>query len=702
MKKSLKATFLLLGVFSVVLLLVGISLFLLINPNAFKPELSALVKQHTGRVLTIPGDLKLAIFPAPGIKIGKMALSNAANFPDQPFAEVASAQISIKWLPLLTNKFELGKIQLEGLSLNLSKNKQGETNWSDLNKLSETTAINTPLDIKDSDETAVAKLLVEELSVAHGHIVWQDQQAERMIDLNAVQITVNKLGVDRPIALSLGFNLTKPGMNSVHKIQLSTQLTLNNALDRLSAKDIKVNSLSTGEQIPGEQLKLAGLVKAIEYQPTLQTIKVEGLQLNTQNVTINADVSGRQLRDNPDIRGTAQVAAFNVKEFMRLQGLVVPVMQDPTVLDSLVADLSVQATDHSVTFNNVNLRLDQSSLKGSAELTDFKQPAMIFSAEIDTLNADRYFAPQANIPSPILSSAVVVAATDQALQPLERLKNLALNGNILIRQLHMKQLDLQDVNLAIQSKAGQIQTQQTIKGLFQGSYQGNASLALLDNIPKVSVDEKIAHINVESLLHALNSKTALTGVMNASAQLHGQGDSTQALKASLAGDIQFLLENTAIKGLNIQKLLDSVKSLISGQAIPSALKTGQSVFNQVQGTANVKGGIIENHDLVATSASVLMTGEGQVDLNTDQIAYTLKARLLNAATPIKETDAWPLSLKIGGKLNNPSFTVDIVDALLEENKLKIEEKKTELLEKLDKTLHKKLGIGTSELLKKLF
>ncbi|NOT83615.1 MAG: AsmA family protein [Methylococcaceae bacterium] len=702
MKKPLKIALLLAGILAAGLLLAIIGVWLLIDPNNFKPELAALVKQRTGRALSIPGDLKFAIFPAPGFKVGKMTLSNAANFPDKAFAEITAADVRIKWMPLLKNKIELGKIQLYGLVLNLSKNKQGESNWADLSKRPQAGEITPPLDVSTTDKRSAETFSVDQLSLEQGHIRWEDQQAERVIDVTEVQVTADNLGLARPITLSLGFNLSKRGVASEHKIQLRAQLNLDNALDVFNAKDIMVSAYSTGEQIPGGHLTVAGLIKAVEYQQTLQTFKVEGLQASALNLSLNADLSGHQLRNNPDIRGTVQVAAFNPKQFLQQQTLAIPATQDPTVLSSLAADLAVQATDHSLTLNHFNVKLDQTRLKGSAELVDFKQPVITFSAEIDTLDVDRYFAPQAKVPTPILSSSVVIAATNQAVQPLERLKNLSLNGKLLIRQLKMNHLDMQEVSLDMQSKTGQIQTQQTIKQLYQGFYQGNASLSLLDNMPHITVDEKIAHINLEPFLSALSANAQLTGVLDASAQLHGQGNTAKALKASLAGDVQFLVENGAIKGLNLQKLLDNLKSLLSGQIIAPAYNSEQSLFSHLKGTANVKAGIIENHDLVADATNIAVNGEGNVDLNTDQIAYKLKARLLNAATPIKELNAWPLILSISGNLSNPNYRVDSIGALLEENEQKIEEKKTELLEKLDKTLHKKLGIGASELLKKLF
>ena len=117
-------------VFLIVLAVFTLPFF--IDPNSFKPEIAAAVKNNTGRDLTMTGELKLSIFPWLGISTGKMALGNAAGFQEQPFATLEESDIKIKLLPLLTKEIEVSRIVLKGLTLNLAKNQQGVSNWDDL------------------------------------------------------------------------------------------------------------------------------------------------------------------------------------------------------------------------------------------------------------------------------------------------------------------------------------------------------------------------------------------------------------------------------------------------------------------------------------------------------------------------------------------------------------------------------------------
>ena len=72
------------------------------DANAYKQELSGLVKQQTGRDLAFTGDIGLTLYPSLGMKLGAMSLSNAPGFGDQPMVTVQHASISVDVLSILS------------------------------------------------------------------------------------------------------------------------------------------------------------------------------------------------------------------------------------------------------------------------------------------------------------------------------------------------------------------------------------------------------------------------------------------------------------------------------------------------------------------------------------------------------------------------------------------------------------------------
>ncbi len=90
-----------------IVFLIAITIFILplfIDPNNFKPEIAAAVKEKTGRDLELTGPLKLSIFPWVGISTGKMALGNLAGFQDTPFATLEEGNIKVKVIAAISKK----------------------------------------------------------------------------------------------------------------------------------------------------------------------------------------------------------------------------------------------------------------------------------------------------------------------------------------------------------------------------------------------------------------------------------------------------------------------------------------------------------------------------------------------------------------------------------------------------------------------
>ena len=82
--------------------------------------------------MTIEGDLALSVFPWLGLDIGPTQLSNADGFDAPYMARMEAVEVRVKLLPLLRKQLEVNTVRLDGLRLNLGKNRQGETNWADI------------------------------------------------------------------------------------------------------------------------------------------------------------------------------------------------------------------------------------------------------------------------------------------------------------------------------------------------------------------------------------------------------------------------------------------------------------------------------------------------------------------------------------------------------------------------------------------
>ena len=116
----------------ILILIAAVTFAFIFNPNDYKDDVITLFKENTGRQLSIPGDISLSLFPWIGLELGKIEVSNAKGFAKKPFAKMTRLQVRAKLWPLLQQRLEADTLVIEGLNLNLEKNKHGKTNWDDL------------------------------------------------------------------------------------------------------------------------------------------------------------------------------------------------------------------------------------------------------------------------------------------------------------------------------------------------------------------------------------------------------------------------------------------------------------------------------------------------------------------------------------------------------------------------------------------
>jgi AsmA protein len=393
---------------------------------------------------------------------------------------------------------------------------------------------------------------------------------------------------------------------------------------------------------------------------------------------------------------------------MKQLSIASPNMQDANALSKLEVNFNLLTAENSVELQNLAMILDDTKINGSVSINEFALPVIVFNLAMDTIDLDRYLAPVADKSSkPITSPAVAIAVAASAL-PVDTLRKMNVDGQLSLGKLNISGLIMQDIQLILSAKNGIVTTQQSVKQFYQGSYTGNLSMDMRNKKPAFAVNEKITHVQLEPLLKDFKGAARISGLVDASTQLQGQGNRTDQIKSSLNGQLVFLLKDSVVKGFNLQKMIDGSKALINGTALPVDAKNDQSLFSEISGTAAINNSLIENNNLVAKTSKLRASGKGNASLATEKLDYKISAKLLKTeatATEPEQVHDTPVNIIIGGTFNKPTYTLDVAALLTDKNKAKIEklvDKNKDKINKLADKLDKKLGPGAGDLLKGLF
>ena len=666
-----------------------------IVPNDFKPDIAAAVKDKTGRELVLDGDLKLSLFPWIGISTGKLALSNAPGFQDRPFATIEESHVKVQLLPLLSKKIEVSSMALKGLVLNLARNKQGIANWADLadsgpTPPAPTVDVGTQGGQQPTPAAALTAFTIGGIAVENARINWDDQKAEQHIEIHDLNLNTDKFTFDEPVGIAASLTALNSSSNTIQSVKLNTELTVNERLDIFALRHLDLQVITSGETVPGKSLTTVLTVTDIALDMNQQTAKISGLQLKLGDATLTAEMTGTSIKDKPSFQGPVRIAQFNPAKVMQQLTIAVPAMQNANALSKLAINFDLAATADSANLQNLAISLDDSQIKGAVGIKDFAQPAISFNLDIDALDADRYLPPADKSSKPIASPAILLAGGFSVL-PVETLRKLNAEGTVSLGKLKANGLSMQDIHLNLNTKNGVITTQQSVKQFYQGRYTGNLNMDTQGDKSTLAVNEKIDHVQIEPLLKDYNGVARMSGIVDASAQLQGQGSNTEELKATLSGQLSFLFKDGVIKGFNLQKIIDEGKALIKEPTLPKDYKNDQTLFSEMSGTATITNGLIQNNDLVAKSSKLRVDGKGNLNLNSEALDYKVDAKLIDADATEPEQVKGAMTINIAGTLSKPSYTIDIASLLTDKNKAKIDK----LINKLDK----KIGPGLGDLLK---
>lgn len=708
MKKTIK---IMLSVLMVMILLMVVAILVVpvfVDPNQFKPDITAAVKDKIGRELTLDGDIKLSLFPWLGISTGSLTINNTQGFEYKPFASVKASDISVQLLPLLLDKkVVINQVVLKGLQLNLTRNEQGVNNWDDLIKAPEKTS--EPVIANQSSQAttteALALFAVGGISVSDAQISWQDAQSGHDWLVKDVNFDSDKFSFNEPadVTMSLLAINVKSGLSAI--VKFTTSLTVNTQLDNILFNRTELLSTVSGDNIPGKSMASKLTVANAALELSKQVVKLTGLNFALGEAQLSADITGTAINDAADFSGRLSIAPFNLAKLLKELAIALPVMQDAKAMNLLSLQTNLHATADVVELQNMAVTLDDTHAQGQIRINTAKvsqHPAIGFDLVLDSLVVDRYLPPVNvnNSHKQSLASPGAALAAGAALLPVETLRKLNADGQVTLAKITVRGVDLQGVKLKLTARDGNVATQQSAKAIYQGSYSGNLNVDARNKIPVLTLNERLNKVQLEPLLKG-QFKQAITGQLTASAELQAQGGSVDQLKSSLDGHVDVLLKDAVIKGVNLQKIIDNGKALIKGTALPADSKDDQMLFSEITGTAVIKNGVLRNDDLVATAAKLHVDGKGSANFVTKTLDYQVNARL--PAKEPEQAQSPPLVVAITGPFDNLNYTIDASALLADKARIeKVLDKNKDKINKLLNKLDKKLGSGTGDLLKGLF
>ncbi|QLH43236.1 MAG: AsmA family protein [Coxiellaceae bacterium] len=248
------------------------------------------------------------------------------------------------------------------------------------------------------------------------------------------------------------------------------------------------------------------------------------------------------------------------------------------------------------------------------------------------------------------------------------LRGLHGNGGLQIGNLKVSGLSASNVNLQLNADNDVIHFSPIAANLYGGKSNGDITIDMRSQQPKLSINEALQAIQVGNLFQdvANKSKLQVTGTGDLRFNLQTSGQDAKTLTRNLNGNLKFAVTNGSIKNLNLNRALQTALSAINKTSDDKADSNtdNDTSFSSFTGTAVITNGIATNNDLSLKSNSLEMSGNGTANLIDQSFNYHLKVIALGSpfgrdVIDFQQRIGGSFPLLLTGNFNNPKILPDL-------------------------------------------
>jgi len=718
------------------------------DPAWAKQKLTQAVYERNQRTLVIDGVPSLSFFPSIGVRLGKASLSEPAS--SQEFGRVDNARVSVRVMPLLSRQVVVDRIELEGLSARVVRDRNGKFNFDDL-----LSARKEPAPAAPQQGEPVA-FDVGGVAVTRSSILYQDEKSARKIRLSDLSIKTARLSQSATGPFEIAF--VADGEQPKLKLAVTARGTYRYDLARkqfavdgvdagikgdafgvtqldasLRAKEAAIGGAGAGMQVTALALKAKGQLAqdAFEAQVDVPQLAQANERAVGQDATASVRLAGAQRQLDAKLKlaalqgGADRLQAGKLEAQWTLkQGLLV---SNGTLAGAVQADLKAQTAvlpkvagelqvahpqlpmkqlklpldailrvdwGKSQAAGEWSTRFDESAVKGKFLIAKFAPLAAAVDVAIDRLDVDRYLPKTAAAPGAARPASSAAGREPEAID-FSFLKDLNLKAAMRVGSLRARNLQFNNVSGNLVAAKGRLDLNPLTADLYQGRLTG--SLTALAEGNRVALKQELSNVAIGPLMRDYAHKDMIEGRAQIALDVSAAGQSLAAVRESLNGSASLNVRDGAIKGINLAKSLREYKSLLSGgkqDATVAGNKSEKTDFSELSASFKVTNGVAHNSDLVLKSPFLRATGAGTIDLAHDRIDYVAKASVVASAKgeggkELAALNGLTIPVHLSGPIDNPSYRLEFGDLAAQLAKQQVQK---QLGQQVEKALGNK-GLG---------
>ncbi|MWJ28638.1 AsmA family protein [Halomonas sp. ZH2S] len=690
MKRLLRILLAAVGMLAIVAVGAVVYVTTFLDPEDFKPRLTAVVQEHTGLELALEGPLSWSFYPRIGVSVeNAQAWLPEQENDEEAFAAINRAEVSLAFAPLLRGEIAVDGLTLEGLRLNLERDAEGEGNWEPL--------IERLAESEEDAETVLAPasagpntdagnltvvLNIASVEVRKADIRFRDEMTNRLLHFQQVNISGSNVNPVRAFPLKAMFTLTSHNRLDAEKLERSPDLTtevnletrLKLALDerryvlenttlttrsrRQEESEVQQVDFRAAEivaNLSSQQLSVRegnieaslrhpenwqgaltlSLAYGLEGDWQAETARLKNLQLTgPDGLRLSGHLNLEEVRQAPRYHGQLNMAPFNLRPWLKRAGIELKTANEAALSDVALTS-PIEGDMQQLAFSGLSLVVDNGTYIGRLEV-GLEGERLAFDLEGDELNLDSYLPPtndnsQASRVVGVSTAHANTPSNPSELLPQRWLSGLTLEGALSIDQLMLGGLDFAQTELAMDGEPGLHRLSAFNADFYGGQLSATGRLDSRETILQWALQPNVSRVQVDALLEALSEGASpIRGRVELEGDLTSRGNTRDSLVRHLNGTIDARLSDGAILDINVSQELCELVAQLEGEGTAREWHS-DTRFERFDATFDVSNGLIQSKDLSIALPGIQVQGEGEFDLNSLRFDARANTRIVDTA-----------------------------------------------------------------------
>lgn len=670
-----------LAIIPIILVLAFIGAVNFMDYNQYKPQIESEFQQRTGYELKINGPIDVSIWPF-ALEAKQVELKNTSAFTLPNLAQINSIQVELSLWDFFVNRhLELLGVELEKPHLFLETNAAGQNNWHRLQQqlaLTEQPS-QQPALRKVAYQVVAAPVAASKLNwhldsfvLQNAIIEWQNDQTKTHLMMEDFDFMAFDITPNQPFKALTNFKYQSSEIKSRFHFNVTSMLTLNNDLTHWRLSDWTGNVrlvLPKEMQIPEVRIEMLGSLLELNFDQ--KTFHVEQAHFRSLKGNLETSMSG-DYGETPETQGSLKATHINLRKWFRHSGVNYPNFVDKMVLKDVSSQFNWSQTAEGVSVENLVLQLDQSKITGNVwQNQQADNPQYRFDLAVSELNLDQYKAyadsnMSKNAAQKVEKSVPVPAKTNQKNSkkaptdtylpvglPISTLRDLQAEGHLRIAKLKAWQMQLQDFELNLSAKKGQLQLAPLDAKLYQGSLQSKLLIDVTGKTPRYEWSGKMENVQLATFLADGWDYDLLEGRYNGTFNFETLGVNSFLLKQNLQGSFNADVKQGRFNGMDLNKLL-------AGQKTSAKDST---VFSQLSMSGQVQSGVMTLRHMNVDSKRFSAIGTGKLNLPTAQLNAVLHTTYHQPPRKLKSLKGVEVPVHLKGPLGSVQWSVDMKNLL---------------------------------------